>query len=168
MDDNAVDIIAATKEDALTLSQLIRQSFEDVAHRFDLNEENCPTHPSNCNVEWVLKAMDEGARYFILYDDARPCGCAALAHPKPDVCYIQRLSILPQVRHRGLGEVLVRYLAREARELGAKHVKIALIATHTELKDWYAALGFAIEKESATIENLPFKVTFMSMALGES
>ena len=165
MNDKAIEIAAATQEDALTLSQIIRESFAGVAYRFDLNADNCPTHPSNCNVEWVLKAMDEGSRYFILSDAGKPCGCAALTQSDPKKCYIQRLSIVPEFRRHGLGEALVKHLANEARQLGAENLKIALIAKHTELRDWYADLGFTVERESVTYEKLPFEVTFMSLAL---
>jgi len=44
------------------LVDIIRQSFKDVALRFSLNQENCPTHPSNCTVEWIREDFRKGKR----------------------------------------------------------------------------------------------------------
>ena len=50
----------ATRADIALLATIIRDSFRDVADRFDLTSQNCPTHPSNCTTEWIEKALEKG------------------------------------------------------------------------------------------------------------
>ena len=155
----------ATTEDLTLLAELIRQSFHDVAERFGLTFENCPTHPSNCTVDWVTAAMDKGVLFYVLENCGTPCGCVALEQAKPGACYLERLAVLPEFRGRGFGKALVLHALEEAKALGIDRVEIGIITEHTELKDWYVRLHFVIEREAVTFEHLPFKVTFMSFLL---
>lgn len=42
-----------TQKDIGVLAETIRRSFQDVALRFDLTQENASRHPSNCTEDWV-------------------------------------------------------------------------------------------------------------------
>ena len=163
----AQDIRQATTEDARLLANLIRQSFRDVAERFGLTQENCPTHPSNCTIDWVITEMGKGVLFYVLENWGTPCGCVALEQTKPGVCYLERLAVLPEFRLQGFGKALMQHALEQSRVFGTEHVKIGIIAKHTELKNWYARLGFIVEREAVTFAHLPFKVTFMSLLLHE-
>jgi diamine N-acetyltransferase len=154
-------IRSATKKEVSLLATLISNSFRDVAERFGLTPDNCPTHPSNCTTAWIEKALEEGITYYILEMDGKPCGCAALEQISQKICYLERLAVLPQFRRQGFGKALVNHVCREAKKLGARHVEIGTIAEHTELNEWYKKLGFQL-KNTAEFEHLPFRVTFMS------
>ena len=154
----------ASTSDISLLTTLIRNSFRDVADRFNLTSENCPTHPSNCTAEWIESALKKGIQYYILERQNVPCGCVALEQAQPDVFYLERLSVFPQFRRNGFGELLVNYALNEAKRLGAQRVEIGIISDQTELKAWYEKLGFSTKKESR-FEHLPFIVTFMSREL---
>jgi N-acetylglutamate synthase-like GNAT family acetyltransferase len=150
----------ATDQDISLLATLIRDSFRDVAERFELTPENCPTHPSHCTPEWVETALAKGVNYYLLENDALPCGCVALEQARPEVCYLERLAVLPPFRNRGFGRALVNHVINEAKKLGLRRVEIGLISKHTELKEWYDRLGFSV-KNTAQFEHLPFEVTFI-------
>ncbi len=154
----------ASSSDISLLTTLIRNSFRDVADRFNLTLENCPTHPSNCMTEWVESALKKGVRYYILQMEDVPCGCVALEQAQPYVFYLERLSVLPQFRRNGFGTRLVDHALNEAKKLGAHRVEIGIISPQTELKEWYKKLGFLIRKETR-FEHLPFVVAFMSKEL---
>jgi N-acetylglutamate synthase-like GNAT family acetyltransferase len=154
-------IRTCTKEDIGTLVEIIRKSFQDVAERFVLTKENVPGHPSNCTVEWIQKDMDRGVTYFVIENDSHDIGCVALEQANPEVCYLERLAVLPDQRRYGFGKALVNHALSEAELLGVHYVNIGIIAKHAELKDWYKGLGF-VEKESKEFPLLPFRVTFMS------
>jgi N-acetylglutamate synthase-like GNAT family acetyltransferase len=155
----------ATIEDVPLLVKLIRDSFRDVAVRFGLTRENCPTHASNCTAEWVASAINGGHRFYILQSDGVPCGCAAIERTEDQTCKLKRLGVLPEFRKKGMGEALVRHGLAEPRRLGAKRVEIGVIADHTELRDWYARLGFRVDRQSVSVGHLPFKVTYMTIAV---
>jgi GNAT superfamily N-acetyltransferase len=154
----------ATKEDIPLLAKLIRDSFRDVALRFNLTYQNCPTHPSHCAMEWIESAFKKGINYYILERKNIPCGCVALEQAQPTVFYLERLSVLPPFRRNGFGEAMVNHVLKEAKKLGAHRVEIGLISDQAELKEWYKKLGFSI-KDEKRFDHLPFKVTFMSRVL---
>ena len=159
-------IRAATQRDADTLADVIRRCFADVAERFDLTPDNCPAHPSNCTREWVAAAMAKGVRFYLLEDAEEATGCVALEHADENVCYLERLGVLPECRGQGLGRRLVSHALGEAASLGAQRMEIGIIADHVELRQWYARRGFAVTREDVTFDHLPFKVTFMAIGLG--
>lgn len=153
-------ITDATEADAELLASLIRASFADVAERFGLTPENSPTHPSNCTPEWIHTAFAKGDRYYIVQTPQGPAGCVALEHANADVCYLERLAILPRFRRRGFGEALVNHVMNRARELEAERVEIGTISADAPLRAWYEKLGFSVTG-TARFEHLPFEVTFM-------
>jgi GNAT superfamily N-acetyltransferase len=164
MKDETTCIRAAGFADVPVLSGLIRVSFRDVAERFALTLENCPKHPSNCTDEWIENDFARGVAYYILESDGTPVGCVALEKANPELCYLERLGVVPQSRRKGFGRELVDYLLYEARALGAKQIGIGIISDDTELKLWYQRIGF-VEKETKEFDHLPFLVTFMSYKL---
>jgi ribosomal protein S18 acetylase RimI-like enzyme len=157
-------IRAAGFADIPILSDLIRVSFRDVAERFALTLENCPKHPSNCTDEWVKNDFVRGAAYYILEHDGAPVGCVALEKANPELCYLERLGVLPRSRRKGFGKALVDHVFYEASSLGAKQISVGIISDDTELQLWYQRIGF-VEKETKEFTHLPFLVTFMSYEL---
>ena len=147
-------------EDASLLSQIIRTAFREVAERFHLTIENCPTHPSNCTDGWITSSLGKGVCFFILEEAQTSCGCIALERANEDVCYLERLAVLPGFRRKGYGKRLVSHALREAREMGARRIEIGIIAAQSELQAWYERLGFVFNKR-ARFDHLPFEVSFM-------
>lgn len=150
----------ATIEDLEILEDIIRKSFSDVAKRFLLTKENCTTHPSNCTTSWIESDIERGVQYFILSVDGNPTGCAGLEIPNSQVCYLERLAVLPEMRGKGFGILLVRHILEMAEAEKAPKVSIAIIDEQNELKEWYKSLGF-IEIETKIFHHLPFQVCFM-------
>lgn len=142
------------------IAALLRAAYADVAQRFGLTPENCPKHPSNVQPESIIEAMAHGTRYFALEAENKTIGCVALEQPQPEVCYLERLAVLPKHRHRKAGKLLVEHIFTEARRLGAERVEIGIIAAHETLKTWYETFGFR-EIRRAHFPHLPFEVLFM-------
>lgn len=154
----------ATTDDVSLLTDIIRNSFRDVAIRFHLTPENCPTHPSNCIDEWNSTALIKGLIFYILENEGLPCGCVALEFKGPEKCYLERLAVLPEYRRRGFGEALVKRVLEEASKQRTRCVEIGVIAGHQELVEWYRKLGFSI-KETVHFDHLLFDVAVMSIQL---
>lgn len=150
--------------DADVLVDLIRSSFADVAERFGLTPENSPTHPSNCREEWILREMNRGVVFYILENENRPAGCAALEQINDELCYLERLAVLPDDRRRGFGEALVHHVLSQARLLKVRRVNISMIADDQALYQWYEKLGFE-EMDSRQFPQLIFRVTLMTRYL---
>ena len=159
-----IHIREANFDDISLLSDLIRQSYRDVANRFKLTPSNCPKHPSNCTEEWIKNDFSRGISYFILRRRGIPVGCVAIEIAEADLCYLERLSVLPHERKKGFGSQLVEHIFHTARKLSSKKISIGIIAAQTELKQWYQKLGF-VEGDTKKFSHLPFRVTFMTCEL---
>jgi GNAT superfamily N-acetyltransferase len=156
-----MSIVATTKDDAESISTIIKISNQDVAQEFGLNIGNNPKHPSFCNQDWVLSDFDRGEEYFIYKVGSIGVGCVAFENPKPSVAYLNRLSVLPKHRHSGIGEELVRHIFKYSKAKNIKRVSIGIISEHVRLKHWYLNLGF-VEGEIKTFQHLPFDVLYMN------
>jgi len=154
----------ARPTDVSDLSNLIRKAYRDVADRFQLTPVNCPKHPSNCSDDWIEKDLKRGVRYFILMRANTPVGCVAIERTEGDLCYLERLAVLPQERNKGFGRQLVEHVFRTAREEKAQKISIGIIAKQADLKQWYQNIGF-IEGETKEFNHLPFQVCFLTYEL---
>jgi len=105
-----MQIREATHEDLATIAMLVSEANKDVAVRFSLNAENCPKHPSFCTEAWVASDLARGERYFILEDESKPIACVAYENPSVGLAYLNRLSVLPKHRNRGIGAHLVQHI----------------------------------------------------------
>jgi N-acetylglutamate synthase-like GNAT family acetyltransferase len=157
-------IRTCTEKDAQVLAEIIRSSFRDVAERLSLTQENAPRYASNCTADWIRKDMEDGVTYFVIENEEHVVGCVAFEQANSQVCYLERLAVLPNQRRRGFGKGLVEHTLSEARLLGVNYISIGIIAEQTELKNWYKKLGF-VEGESKEFPHLPFRVTFMSYGI---
>lgn len=154
-------IRAGSKEDVDVLADIIRESFLDVAERFGLTEQNSPTHSSNCRAAWLTREMNRSVTYSILENEGQPAGCVALEKINDEVCYLERLAVLPKERRQGFGEALVKYALSNARGMNVHRVQVGIISEHQELLEWYEKLGFE-EVEIKKFPQLVFPVTFMA------
>jgi GNAT superfamily N-acetyltransferase len=153
-------IRAASTDHIVRLTKIIKDSFQTVADRFNLTPENCPTHPSNCTTEWVSAHMKKGVKYYILETENGPCGCMALEQAGPEVCYLERLAVLPGSRGNGFGKALLNHALAEAAKLDVKRVEIGIISKDVELRKWYENAGFCLTRVQQ-FDHLPFEVAFM-------
>jgi N-acetylglutamate synthase-like GNAT family acetyltransferase len=151
----------ANKADIDTLVTLLRSSFRDVAERFELTIENCPKNLAFCTKERVKSDLARGLIYYILEKDDQPFGCVAIEKAGPDVCYLERLAVLPQHRRKGYGKALANHIFDQAGKNGAQKIEIGIISEDTKLKNWYMKFGF-VQKATKEFDHLPFIVAFMS------
>ena len=158
------DIREVKPEDASLLNFVVRQCFADVARRFELTPENCPSHPSNSTVEKIQDDIARGVSFFLKIDMGIPAGCVGLEKADENTCYIVRLGVLPGRRGRGFGGQLLEKAVSKAKDSGAKTVSAGIIARDSELKNWYEKKGF-VESETKEFEHLPFRVAFMSLSI---
>jgi len=150
--------------EAGVIAGIIRESFRDVAKRFGLTEENAPRHPSNCTLEWVAAAMKKGVRHYVLESAGTACGCAAIELISNEVCYLERLCVLPGFRAQGFGPALVNHAVDAGRKIGLHRVEIGIIAADTRLRKWYERMGFT-QTHTAHFAHLPFEVAFLAHKL---
>lgn len=159
-----MNIREAAISDAPLLARLISESNRDVAQQFGLKADNCPKHPSFCAESWVQADFARGERYFILEEDSAPVACVAYETPSPDLAYLNRLSVLPAHRRRGIGACLVSHIVGLARAEAIRTISIGVIGEHDVLQSWYVRQGF-VPGETKRFPHLPFSVRYMNCAV---
>ena len=148
----------------MLLASLLRQAFQEVAERFGLTIENCPKNLAFCTEQRVLGDFERGAAFWVLERGGQPCGCVAIEQARADVCYLERLAVLPRCRGQGYGTRLVEHAFSRARQAGAKRVEIGIIAADERLRAWYESFGF-VQTGTKQFEHLPFVVAFLRRTL---
>jgi len=154
----------AESDDAAILATLVSEANKEVALRFGLNVENCPKHPSFCTEAWVKADLARGERYFILEENLRAIACVAYERPSASLAYLNRLSVLPAHRDRGMGSRLVEFIIELARSEKVDQVSIGVIGEHADLQRWYRKRGFE-RGEVKRFPHLPFSVQYMAYAI---
>ena len=154
----------AAIEDSSLLADLIAGSFREVAKRFGLDRDNCPSHPSLITSDRVERGFRLGTEFLLAFTGTGPCGCVGLRRPAEGVGTMEKLAVAPAFRHQGLGRILVREAFSLAQLAGATHVEIGIIARQRALRAWYESMGFRAVR-SARFETLPFEVLFLQKTL---
>ncbi|SDH48234.1 GNAT family N-acetyltransferase [Desulfosporosinus hippei] len=142
---------------------VIKDSFTTVAREFKLTEENCPSNPAFINLENLMTMKNKGIAMFGLFEKNNQIGFVAV-EKADDSCYLERLAVLPDYRHKGYGKLLMDFVFNYAKAQGAKKVSIGIIDENSVLKDWYEIYGFR-ETGLKKYEHLPFTVCFMEKAV---
>lgn len=141
--------------------RVIREAFDTVAKELNLTETNCPTNPAFTNIG-NLKAMKEkGIKLFGLYNnDDIQVGFVAVERAGESLFYMERLAVLPEFRHGGLGKQLMDFVFDYVKKGKGAKVSIGIINENAILKKWYQDYGF---KETALkkFSHLPFTVCMM-------
>ena len=75
-------------------------------------------------------------------------GCAFVA-ARDDHLYLGRLAVVPAWRGRGIADLLLARVERQARELGLPSVQMGVRLALPRLLAWYAARGYSLLEERA-------------------
>lgn len=161
-----MNIFSASIEYSQEIAKIIAISNRDVAEKFSLDKENNPKHPSFYDNDWVLSDFQRGEEYFLFKQECSNVACVAFEQPNPEIGYLNRLSVLPSYRRRGIGEELVNHIINYAKSKGVLEISIGIIANHTDLKNWYLKLGF-VKNGVKEFPHLPFDVLFMKYELSD-
>jgi ribosomal protein S18 acetylase RimI-like enzyme len=160
-------IVAVTSTNELPQCALvIQKAFTTVADNFELNQSNCPTHPSFIIERKLLEYYEKGISMFRFVDANKTVGFVAIEQPDENQAkwYIEKLSVIPEFRKKGIGKKLMDHAITEIKKRGGSEISIALIDEQTLLKEWYAKMGFN-HVLTKNFSHLPFNVCFMEMKL---
>ncbi len=154
----------ASVQDAGLLAFLIKNAFRDIAKRFELTLENCPTFQSNITASIVEEDFKKGVKFFIKIDRGIASGCVGVKIVDKDLCSLVHLGVLPGRQGQGFGKELVEKALNEARNYGTKQLNVSILSDDIRTKKWFKNLGF-IEKENKEFDNLSFGVTYLNYPL---
>ena len=160
---NIIEI--TSDEQKKELVDVIGESNATVARDLNLTKENAPTNPAFITYEALEESMNKGLAMYGFYEDKKLVGCVGIEDPqKDDTFYIERLAVLPDYRHKGIGRRLMDYAFEKIKCNNGKTVSIGIIDENTVLKEWYKKYGFE-GSGTKKFDHLPFTVCFMQKSV---
>lgn len=145
-------------------ASVIRNSFATVTEEFKITRENAPTNPAFAEADSLEKMKGKGASMYGAYLDGQRVGFVAVERADDDRWYMERLAVLPEYRHKGIGRTLMDFVFETVRQRGGKKVSIGIINENRVLKKWYIDYGF-VEMGTRAFSHLPFEVCFLEKAV---
>lgn len=141
-------------------ARVIRNSFITVATEFNLTKDNAPTNPAFIEVDSLNRMYQKNIEMFAVHQDDVCIGFVAIEKFNFEIYYMEKLAILPEYRHRGIGRITMDFVVSGVRDKGGKVISIGIIDENTILKNWYISYGF-VEIETKKYSHLPFTVCVM-------
>ena len=149
--------------------KVIRNSFQTVADEFGFTEENAPRFTAFATTEERLAwhMFGEHRLMYLDEEDGRICGYYSLRLNGDGTCELGSLSVLPEYRHRGIGEALLKHSAKTAREQHCGVMKLGIVEENTDLRKGYERNG-AVHTGTEKFDFFPFTCGYMEINLGRA
>lgn len=146
--------------------KLICKSFSAVADEFGFTIENAPRFTAFATTEerlaWQLN--EEHRPMYVFYDNGMIVGYYSLSLKDNNECELNNLCVLPEYRHRGIGEALLNHAFSIAKKLGCSKINIGIVEENKLLREWYELFGFVYTGEQK-FDFFPFSCGYMEKKL---
>ena len=150
------------QDDFVLLAKLLNAAFGTVTNELGLTKENNPTNSAFITSDELKAQLIESREFYAYENKGKIVGFIAIEQPlnTPDLFYIEKLAVIPDYRHLGIGKQLMDFASNRIAKLGGKRIFIGLINSNIILKNWYGKQGY-VEYSVKTFEHLPFEVSLM-------
>lgn len=157
------------QEDIKECVDVIVKSFMTVAAEFGFTINNAPRFTAFATTEdrlnWHLRG--EHRLMYVYSEDGMIMGYYSLLQQDNDECELNNVCVLPEYRHKGIGDKLMKHAFITAKELGCKKISIGIVEENTVLKQWYDSYGF-VHIGTKKFDFFPFTCGYMEkMIQGE-
>ena len=147
---------------------VIRKSFLTVADEFGFTPENAPRFTAFAiTEEKLLNQFEYEHRLMVaFYDDGngKILGYYSLQFLENSECELSNLCVLPEFRHKKIGESLLDDAVARARSSNCTKMKISIVEENKVLRHWYEANGF-IHTHTEKYDFFPFTCGYMERKL---
>lgn len=142
--------------------ELIQNSFLTVAREFDLTRENAPRFTAFATTaERLGRQFEEGRPMYGYFDEnGRILGYYSLHLQENGECELNNLCVLPEYRHRRIGEILFCHALDTAADRDCYKVKIGIVEENERLRAWYERMG-AKHTGTQKFDFFPFTCGYM-------
>ena len=156
----------AEQEDIRECVEVIRKSFVTVADEFGFTVENAPGFTAFSTTEDRINGQLNGEHrpMYVYCEDGAIVGYYSLMLQDNNECELNNVCVLPEYRHKGIGEELLKHAFAISAELGCKKMNIGIVEENEALKQWYKSYGF-IHTGTQKFDFFPFTCGYMERAL---
>ena len=142
--------------------EVIRKSFLTVAQEYGFTEENAPRFTAFATTyERLTRQYDEGRpMYGYLDENEQILGYYSLHVQENEECELNNLCVLPECRHKHIGEILFYHALMTAGDKGFKKVNIGIVEENQKIRIWYEKLG-AKHIGTKKFDFFPFTCVYM-------
>ena len=141
---------------------VIRKSFSTVANEFGFTEENAPRFTAFATTTerlgWQL--TEEHRPMYAYYKNDKIVGYYSLLLQENQECELNNLCVLPEYRHKKLGEMLLVSAFDNARHMNCRKMNIGIVEENQILRKWYEDHGF-IHIGTKKFDFFPFTCGYM-------
>lgn len=159
-------IKAIEPKDIAECVNVIRESFGTVAQEFGFTEENAPRFTAFATTKerlmWQL--YKENRPMYAFYEEDKVVGYYSLLLQENKECELNNLCVLPDSRHKGIGEELLMHAFQTAQEFECTKMNIGIVEENRLLRDWYEKLGF-VHIGTKKFDFFPFTCGYMEKGL---
>lgn len=142
--------------------EVIKKSFLTVAQEYGFTEENAPRFTAfSTTSERLNQQYDEGRLMYGYFDEnGQILGYYSLQIQENEECELNNLCVLPEYRHRHIGEILFFHALMTADDEGCKKVNFSIVEENKKLRIWYENLG-ATHIGTKKFDFFPFTCGYM-------
>ncbi len=151
-----------SQEDISQCVNVIRESFSTVANEFGFTEENASRFTAFATtkerLDWQLNS--EHRPMYGYFEDNKIVGYYSLLLLDNHECELNNLCVLPEYRHKKLGQKLLENAFDNARKMNCKRMNIGIVEENQVLRKWYEGYGF-IHIGTKKFDFFPFTCGYM-------
>ena len=154
------------QEDIKRCVEVIRKSFGTVADEFGFTIENASRFTAFATTEerinWHLNG--ECSPMYAYWEEGVIIGYYSLLIQDNSQCELNNVCVLPEYRHKGIGDKLLEHAFVIAKGLGCTKMNIGIVEENEILKKWYASYGF-VHTGTQKYDFFPFTCGYMERGL---
>ena len=161
-----IRIREASETDIPTMQDIADRSYLVAYRGIHSEEQNLYMKNMMYSTESLLEQMRTGSRFFLVYANETATGYCAIkpVAGEPDVIYIDKLYVLPDMKFKGFGKALIERVLEEAGkrdnisiirlDVNRSNPSIAFYKSFgfTTKREWDAPIGNGYEMNAVTME----------------
>ena len=159
----SIDIIEECT-DSVVITEIIQKSFITVANEFGFTREKTPTFSAFINKNKIDSEFEKGLKMYVYKICNIPVGTIGYIFEN-NKYNIERLSVLPEYRHKNIGKKLIEFIENVIKSKNAKIIRLAMVCENKKLLEWYLKLGYRLI-EIKEHKGLIFKIGVMEKEIG--
>ena len=147
-------------------AEVIKTAFLTVADDYGLTVQNAPRFTAFAinNERLIWQYNKEHRPMFVYVCDKKIVGYYSLSVSNEAEIELNNLSVLPEFRHKGIGEALLQHAFEFAKTNNIRVINIGIVEENQILRRWYEKFGF-VHIGVKKFDYFPFTGGYMKKSL---